>query len=484
MTPNSEHPVIIVGAGVIGLTAAVVLRERGYTVFLLGREIPTDLDSPNFASVWAGANWCSYAGPNDYREQKWETSSWHSFLKIKESRPDLVSMYPFLQYLPTEVEEKNLWYSKLTPDFRILGKVPDGMGQNTFCLSYKSITVHVPHYLQYLWDRATGPASGSRVGPPVEIHRIPNLPSLSSVLAFLPAAYERVGPGAIPILVNATGLGARDLSDVKDAAVHPARGQTVLVHAPAIKRSVVHAGKESHLSPGLPDDGAHKAALADKMAELDVRATHEGAQGAVTGSGSPAHEDGEEDIDGGPSYVIPRASSGDVILGGTYQENRWDYEPEEKTTLRILDHCHKICPEVAVPYGQHLYRLRCAEQNDPATPALLCPTTGLPSYVWTPRVPHRLFSAAEALEQLKDNEDAVEVLRANVGLRPARHGGVRLELSTLSIPEDVTSPYVKFASDAKRDVPLVHAYGLGPAGYQQSWGVANSVADLVGEAAL
>ncbi|KAE8222395.1 hypothetical protein CF319_g4398 [Tilletia indica] len=482
MTPKEHPAIIIVGAGVIGLTTAVVLREQGHTVCLLGRELPSDSTSQHFASVWAGANWCSYAGPADIREQGWETKAWEHFLKIRESRPDLVALIPFLQFLPTEVKKQNLWFSSLCPDFRILGRIPDGFGQETFALSYDSITIHVPHYLQYLLERATGPSSNSSFGPPVEIHRIPSLPSLASVLSFLPASYVSSLPtDAVPILVNATGLGAHDLEDVKDAAVMPARGQTVLVRAPDVKRCVIHAGKESKLSPKLPGDGDGKKtidSLDARLAEVDIRAAHEGTPQAADGNQLADDPDANQ-----PTYVIPRALSGDIILGGTYQENRWVYEAEEKATLRIVSHCHKICPEIVHPYGQHAYRLHRSIQSKTTNDENVCPATGEPSFVWTPTQPDRLLSATEALEQLDDDEEAVEILRVNVGMRPARKDGVRLERSTLQIPKEAPSPFVKSVPGHKREMPIVHAYGLGPAGYQQSWGVAHAVADLVVEAA-
>jgi D-amino-acid oxidase len=46
--------------------------------------------------------------------------------------------------------------------------------------------------------------------------------------------------GKVPLVVNATGLGARTMIGVEDSAVYPARGQTVLVKAPEVSRCVMH----------------------------------------------------------------------------------------------------------------------------------------------------------------------------------------------------------------------------------------------------
>lgn len=56
----------------------------------------------------------------------------------------------------------------------------------------------------------------------------------------------------------------------------------------------------------------------------------------------------------------------------------------------------------------------------------------------------------------------IEVLRHNVGLRPSRDQGPRLEAEKIAGKGTV-----------------VHAYGIGPAGYQASWGMAKEVLRLV-----
>ena len=58
--------------------------------------------------------------------------------------------------------------------------------------------------------------------------------------------------------------------------------------------------------------------------------------------------------------------------------------------------------------------------------------------------------------------EALDVVQARVGLRPARTGGTRVELERL---------------DAKRAV--VHNYGHGGFGYQCSWGCSIAVVELV-----
>lgn len=60
-----------------------------------------------------------------------------------------------------------------------------------------------------------------------------------------------------------------------------------------------------------------------------------------------------------------------------------------------------------------------------------------------------------------------------------------MELETLTLPLQETDgvmkpkwgPTASFSKE-KRDIGVVHAYGIGPAGYQSSWGMAENVGQL------
>lgn len=67
--------------------------------------------------------------------------------------------------------------------------------------------------------------------------------------------------------------------------------------------------------------------------------------------------------------------------------------------------------------------------------------------------------------RIADESGSVRVLKDVVGRRPARHGGARLE------SEEIAPGKI-----------VVHAYGLGGRGYELSWGVAETVQELVDEA--
>ena len=94
----------------------------------------------------------------------------------------------------------------------------------------------------------------------------------------------------VDIVINCSGLGSKTLGGVCDSNVFATSGQVILVEAPHINRSV------SRFSDA--------------------------------------------------TYVIPRGN-GTVVLGGTFQEDNYDVEPDKNVRESILKRCQEICPELA-----------------------------------------------------------------------------------------------------------------------------------------
>ncbi|WWC63715.1 uncharacterized protein I303_106320 [Kwoniella dejecticola CBS 10117] len=131
------------------------------------------------------------------------------------------------------------------------------------------------------------------------------------------------------------------------------------------------------------------------------------------------------------AYMIPRPGpEGHVVLGGHYRVGDWSTNADLKEAERILQDCYNLCPQLAGPNGKS----------------------------W------------------KD----IEVVSHNVGLRPAREGGARLELEERRIGQvgskDIIPGIVN--SSKGRQVGIVHAYGVGGAGFQNSLGLAEKASDL------
>jgi hypothetical protein len=250
---------------------------------------------------------------------------------------------PITRFASSEAGLHNHWYAGVADDYKRLPaeKCPPGAVGVTFT----SVSVNSPHYLEWL---------GAQCAALDVVLRRATLKSLK----------EAVRPDTAAV-INATGLGAGELEDVRDELVEPIRGQIVVVRAP-VKRCVM-----------------------DATMNHPTRST----------------------------YIIPRPNSGDqVICGGCYEVGSTVREPDAAMTRSILEHCLARIPELS-----------------------------------------------------RDGTvEGIEIVRECVGFRPSRRGGPRLEREDRSF--------------GSRRVPVVHAYGIGPAGYQASWGMAGDAVKLVGDA--
>ncbi|KAJ5654196.1 D-amino-acid oxidase [Penicillium lividum] len=112
--------------------------------------------------------------------------------------------------------------------------------------------------------------------------------------------------------------------------------------------------------------------------------------------------------DGSWSFCIPRPLDGGTVIGGTKEINNWDPNPSLETRARLLANATKWFPFTTESGGKF------------------------------------------------------DVIRDIVGRRPAREGGMRIEVESLG--------------DGKR---VVHAYGAGGRGFELSRGVAEDTAALM-----
>ncbi|KAK7018968.1 nuclear export factor [Favolaschia claudopus] len=279
--------VVVIGAGVVGLTTAVRIQERGgYHVEIVAETLPSDPKSIKYTSHWAGAHHVSLAG-SDVRQQKmdqetfktmWELSAPGGpaegcFLRIHQeeyyaegrANPEVLKVMPEYQALPT---------SALPP-------------QCVEGISFKTLTIDSPVYLNYLLSRFLA-AGGSIVRGSVQ-HIAQVIEGGSGIFS---GRKTLASPAAVVVCV---GLGARTLGGVEDKDIYPIRGQTVVLRAPWIK-----FGRTISSKLGLW------------------------------------------------TYIIPRRS-GDIVVGGIKVENDWYPVPRHETTEDILRRGFALCPELAPP---------------------------------------------------------------------------------------------------------------------------------------
>lgn len=364
MAPSDPSHIAILGGGIIGLTTSLVLSHAypNSKITVIAKHLPGDR-SIEYTSPWAGANWSSMANDNGPLEKIDEVTfrafgalmdgqSVHGCQVVRKGEGNEAGLgrQQMWAVLDAPIEETNLrspatgkiWYDELVGGLRDLRKdeLPEGA---VFGLEFPStFRINTQVYLQWLQSQALSKG--------VRLERR-QVASIKELLQLHPDT---------SLVINATGLGALKLEDVKDTNMYPTRGQTVLVAEPKtpMKRMYYRSPKR---------------------------------------------------IDPTTTYVFPRTLGGGVILGGSRQDNDWSNEWDSELEAQILDRSCKLAPELGKP------------------------------------------------------ED-LQIIARNIGLRPSRKGGPRIETEK---------------ERQKWNVPVVHAYGHSGAGYQASWGTAERVLELV-----
>jgi D-amino-acid oxidase len=279
---SSGREVTVIGAGVIGLTTAVVLAEAGWGVRVLTRELPSDT-----TSAAAGAMWGPYLVEPRDRVHAWATYSLRVFADLARMPGTGVRLISGVEASRTITEPPE--FLTMLDNVRVCDQ--DELPVR-FVIGWRYTVplVDMDLYLPYLQDRLTA------AGGTVHQHSVTDLGE---------AAHHA------PIVVNATGIGARDLAG--DAELTPVRGQLVVMDNPDIMEFFT---EDTGWSPDL-------------------------------------------------LHLYPHGDR--LILGGVAQEGNWDLNPSEETAKAIIERCASIDPRVAdLPVRDHRVGLR------PTRPTIRC----------------------------------------------------------------------------------------------------------------
>lgn len=209
--------IIVVGAGVIGLTSAHVLSAHGHRVRVLARAMP-----PETTSNQAGAFWFPFLTgmpANHEAALSWAKRTYDRLLREagEGSTPGLARR-TVVAALPEAAGEP--WWAEHVSGCRRataaeLGGAADGR-------AFESIVIEPDRYLRHLVDALEQRGV---------VFEVTEFASLDDAL------------GHTDVVVNCTGLGARTLCD--DEAVYPARGQIVRA-APVSLEAVTVAPADAH----------------------------------------------------------------------------------------------------------------------------------------------------------------------------------------------------------------------------------------------
>jgi D-amino-acid oxidase len=183
---------IVVGAGVVGLTTAVCLREAGVAADVVAREQPQDT-----TSAVAAALWYPYRALPAARVTVWSAATYEALARLAGLAGSGVRMRAGTELLAPDAPDP--WWRDAVPGLR---RTPDGL---RFVAPVVDMSVHLPWLVGRL--RALGGTLQRR-------HV---------------AALDELDADAV---VNCAGLGARELAG--DTSLTAVRGQVVRVTAPGV----------------------------------------------------------------------------------------------------------------------------------------------------------------------------------------------------------------------------------------------------------
>jgi len=191
-------PVLVVGAGVIGLSTAIRLREKGHPVTVWAKRF-----SPWTTSDVSAAIWYPYKAAPEDKVQQWGIHSLAEFVRLAEVKESGVFLCPGEKYFYRPMG--NPWWADKVPAFRRLAPSELSEGQRdgfAFTLPVADMSNYMP-YLRRRFESLGG----------VLLQR--DIEDFEEALAHCPT------------VVNCTGLGAKELTG--DLDLFPIRGVVVEV---------------------------------------------------------------------------------------------------------------------------------------------------------------------------------------------------------------------------------------------------------------
>ena len=197
--------VVVVGAGVIGLSCALRLLEAGHRVDVLARDLPRETTSAVAAAIWYPFR----AGP-PAKVLAWSQESYAAFAAIAAEHADSGVVIRHGIEVVARREERP-WWADAVPDLRETVDVPTGYDGGW---TFPAPVVEMPVYLDWLAGQVL--AAGGSITR-LNRHGLP-----------------RTGDGGPQAVVNCAGMGAKFLAG--DPTVHPVQGQVVLVEQVGLER--------------------------------------------------------------------------------------------------------------------------------------------------------------------------------------------------------------------------------------------------------
>ncbi|HEY9684650.1 MAG TPA: FAD-dependent oxidoreductase [Oculatellaceae cyanobacterium] len=218
--------VVVIGAGIAGLSTAIVLAEQGFQVNILARE-----PSSQTTSAVAAAFWYPYKAYPEEKVAAWGAKTFEMFESLATISSTGVKWMRLVQ-ITDEIEPP--WWSKTVRDFSAAAaeELPiayaSGIAFDTFVIDS---SVYLPFLNESLNKRGVS--------------------FFYEDVGSLNAVFQRFGTErSVDYVVNCSGLGARSLANDND--LHAARGQVVRIKKGDDDKAFLDAASHTRFAHCIP----------------------------------------------------------------------------------------------------------------------------------------------------------------------------------------------------------------------------------------
>ncbi|HEY2792543.1 MAG TPA: FAD-dependent oxidoreductase [Micromonosporaceae bacterium] len=239
--------VLIIGAGVSGLTTAACLADSGIRVRILTAKLPENTTSAVAGALIGG----QVTGEPDDPATAWNKDSLAEFTTLADVPGSGVHVARGRMVMRTG-DGVPAW-SRALPAFAVC-TLEEAAGYPV-AFWFESPVVDMPRYLGYLTERVAA------AGVVIDVEPVASLPDLA---------------GSAAVVVNCTGLGSRELAG--DERVAPVRGQHVIVENPGLREFFYERGSGPTLTSFIPH--GDRLVLGGTVERGDVRTEADPVQAA------------------------------------------------------------------------------------------------------------------------------------------------------------------------------------------------------------
>ena len=210
---GSGRRVIVVGAGVVGLTCAVRLLEAGHRVDVVARDLPLET-----TAAVAAALWYPYRALPREKVTAWAATSYAVHEELSHDDRTGVRMLTGTELLGERTPDP--WWRSAVPSLDRETALPPGYADGW---TFVSPVIDMPVHLRWLTGRV------EELGGTLTRMNLSALPDHG------------------PLVVDATGLGARHFG--ADPTVVPVRGQVVVVEQVGLDRWTLDSSWPTYVVP-------------------------------------------------------------------------------------------------------------------------------------------------------------------------------------------------------------------------------------------